>query len=161
MTCFRAFLLAATISVAASGAGAQAPARPPASDSQPPTANRQPQAADRQPPTANRQLSASDSQSVKAKAGKAAVKKPIKTPVVRVDSEAKLDSIYNLRWPVKGPDPLPGSILPDKRIIAYYGNPMSKRMGVLGEYAPDQMLAMLAADVAHHDRPGVQADAQA
>src|SRR5262245_30614369 len=36
-------------------------------------------------------------------------------------------------WPVKGPDILPGSILPHKRIVAYYGNPLSKRMGILGE----------------------------
>jgi len=70
-----------------------------------------------------------------------------KAPAAPVDSEAKLDSIYALRWPVKGPEPLPGSILPAKRIIAYYGNPLSKRMGVLGEYEPRQMLSMLDAEV--------------
>jgi len=31
---------------------------------------------------------------------------------------AQLDSL----WPVKGPEPLPGAILPEKRIIAYYGD---------------------------------------
>ena len=41
-----------------------------------------------------------------------------------------------------------GAILPQKRIIAYYGNPLSRRMGVLGEYPPDEMLAMLDAEVA-------------
>lgn len=41
-----------------------------------------------------------------------------------------------------------GAILPQKRIIAFYGNPLSRRMGVLGEYPPDQMLAMLDAEVA-------------
>lgn len=41
-----------------------------------------------------------------------------------------------------------GAILPHKRIIAFYGNPLSRRMGVLGEYPPDQMLAMLDAEVA-------------
>jgi len=41
-----------------------------------------------------------------------------------------------------------GAILPNKRIIAYYGNPLSRRMGVLGEYPPDQMLSMLDAEVA-------------
>jgi hypothetical protein len=46
-------------------------------------------------------------------------------------------------WPVKGPAPKPGSILPNKRIIAYYGNPLSKKMGILGEIPPDQMLAKL------------------
>lgn len=43
---------------------------------------------------------------------------------------------------------LPGAILPHHRIIAYYGNPLSRRMGVLGQYPPDQMLAMLDAEVA-------------
>src|SRR5687768_10519771 len=43
-------------------------------------------------------------------------------------------------WPVKGPAPLPGSILPERRIVAFYGNPLSKRMGILGEIAPDDML---------------------
>jgi hypothetical protein len=58
--------------------------------------------------------------------------------------------IYALRkfekepgWPVKGPAPAAGAILPNKRIIAYYGNPLSKRMGILGEIPPDQMLAKL------------------
>lgn len=52
------------------------------------------------------------------------------------------------RWPVAGPEPLPGSILPAKRIVAYYGNPLSKRMGILGEIPPDQMLARLDKEVA-------------
>ncbi|HSA57107.1 MAG TPA: hypothetical protein VLE53_15450 [Gemmatimonadaceae bacterium] len=50
-------------------------------------------------------------------------------------------------WPVKGPDPRPGSILPDKRIVAYYGNPLSKRMGILGEVPPDEMLRRLNREV--------------
>ncbi len=57
------------------------------------------------------------------------------------------DSILDLKWPVNGPDPLPGSILPFRRIVAYYGNPLSTRMGVLGEYPPDTMLAMLDREV--------------
>ena len=58
--------------------------------------------------------------------------------------------IYALRkfdnepgWPVKGPAPRAGSILPNKRIIAFYGNTLSKKMGILGELPPDQMLAKL------------------
>ena len=47
------------------------------------------------------------------------------------------------RWPVPGPPPLPGSLLPDHRIVAFYGNPLSKRMGVLGELDADTMLARL------------------
>ena len=51
-------------------------------------------------------------------------------------------------WPVKMPATLPGSILPHKRIIAYYGNPLSKRMGVLGEYETQEMLKKLDGEVA-------------
>jgi hypothetical protein len=50
-------------------------------------------------------------------------------------------------WPVKAPEPLPGAILPDKRIVCYYGNPNSKRMGALGEYPKDEMLQRLRREV--------------
>ena len=50
-------------------------------------------------------------------------------------------------WPVKYPQPLTGSILPNKRIIAYYGNPLSKRMGVLGEFPKEEMLRRLKSEV--------------
>ena len=60
---------------------------------------------------------------------------------------ARRDSILDLRWPVKGPEPLPGAILPAKRIIAFYGNPLSTRMGVLGEYPSDSMLKLLDSEV--------------
>lgn len=46
-------------------------------------------------------------------------------------------------WPVKAAYPLPGAILPYKRIVAYYGNLYSTRMGILGELPPDEMLARL------------------
>ena len=55
-------------------------------------------------------------------------------------------------WPVKGPPPLPGSILPKKRIVAYYGNPLSKRMGALGEYPKDEMLRRLKKEVAKWEK---------
>ena len=35
-------------------------------------------------------------------------------------------------WPQKFAYPLPGAILPGNRIIAFYGNLYSKRMGILG-----------------------------
>lgn len=35
------------------------------------------------------------------------------------------------KWPAP-PAPLPWSVLPGHRIVAFYGNPLSKRMGVLG-----------------------------
>jgi hypothetical protein len=51
-------------------------------------------------------------------------------------------------WPVEGPEPMPGAILPNRRIVAYYGNPLSTRMGILGEIPPDQMLARLDQQIA-------------
>ena len=51
-------------------------------------------------------------------------------------------------WPVKTVYPNIGAILPFKRIVAYYGNFYSKQMGVLGEYAPDVVLARLASTTA-------------
>jgi len=50
-------------------------------------------------------------------------------------------------WPVEK-DPLSGAVLPAKRIVAFYGNPLSKKMGVLGEYPVDQMLSKLDQTVA-------------
>jgi hypothetical protein len=52
------------------------------------------------------------------------------------------------RWPVPGPEPLAGAILPSHRIVAFYGNPLSARMGILGEIAPEKMLARLDAEIA-------------
>jgi hypothetical protein len=50
-------------------------------------------------------------------------------------------------WPVNGPAPLPGAVFPERRVVAFYGNPLSKRMGVLGEYPPEEMLARLDQEV--------------
>jgi hypothetical protein len=70
----------------------------------------------------------------------------------RADSISLVNSIRagleHPGWPVHGPNPLPGSILPAKRIVAFYGNPLSKRMGILGEIPYDQMLAKLDTFVA-------------
>jgi hypothetical protein len=66
----------------------------------------------------------------------------------RTDSAAARPAVPKAVWPVNGPDPLPGSILPNKRIVAYYGNPLSKRMGILGEISPGEMLSRLDKEVA-------------
>jgi hypothetical protein len=51
-------------------------------------------------------------------------------------------------WPVHTAYPDAGALLPFKRIVAYYGNFFVSRMGVLGQYPPDQVLAMLKAQAA-------------
>ncbi|MDN3600754.1 hypothetical protein [Mucilaginibacter myungsuensis] len=57
------------------------------------------------------------------------------------------------KWPVKkGPYPLPGAVLPFKRVIAYYGNLYSKKMGILGELPPNEMLAKLKGEVKHWEK---------
>ncbi len=41
------------------------------------------------------------------------------------------------KWPAKSPYPLPGAIFPYNRVVAFYGNLYSKRMGILGELSKD------------------------
>jgi hypothetical protein len=77
-----------------------------------------------------------------------AVPKRPRKDSVALASMTKPDSALDAKWPVKMPEPLAGSLLPKNRILAYYGNPLSKKMGVLGEYPKDQMLAMLDKEVA-------------
>ena len=52
------------------------------------------------------------------------------------------------RWPVKNqPYPVGGAILPFKRVVSFYGNLYSKKMGILGELPPNEMLAKLKGEV--------------
>lgn len=50
-------------------------------------------------------------------------------------------------WPAKTVYPKDGAILPFSRIVAYYGNLYSTKMGALGEYPEAEMLAKLNAEV--------------
>ena len=52
------------------------------------------------------------------------------------------------KWPVKAPLPLPGAILPFHRVVAFYGNYFSTRMGILGEIPKDAMLQKLKGELA-------------
>lgn len=62
-----------------------------------------------------------------------------KTPIVP-------PAVANL-WPVKTVYPNAGAILPFNRIVAYYGNFYSTKMGVLGEYPTEEMLTRLNNEV--------------
>jgi hypothetical protein len=64
------------------------------------------------------------------------------------DMGSDLDSL----WPPRMPAQLPGAILPNRRIIAFYGNPLSQRMGILGEFEHTDMLRRLDAEVAEWNR---------
>lgn len=46
-------------------------------------------------------------------------------------------------WPRSAPYPHGGAILPFSRILAYYGNLYSTKMGILGELEPQEVLAKL------------------
>ncbi|MEK7572528.1 MAG: hypothetical protein AAB493_01590 [Patescibacteria group bacterium] len=50
-------------------------------------------------------------------------------------------------WPVKTVYPNAGAILPFNRIVAYYGNFYSTKMGALGQYKEEEMLNRLSAEV--------------
>ena len=102
-------------------------------------------------------LASKTASSTASSVGKDSASKPPPITVPSVKGRTKKDSLAlvkavrsglsNTDWPVKTAPPLPGSILPERRIIAYYGNPLSKRMGILGELPPDQMLARLDKEV--------------
>ncbi|MFZ5449339.1 MAG: hypothetical protein ACOZFS_11945 [Thermodesulfobacteriota bacterium] len=79
---------------------------------------------------------------------------PAEKTAAKVKYQAGEDPEFAKRcgWPVNGPAPLPGSILPHKRIVAYYGNPLSKRMGALGEYPKDEMLRRLKGEAAKWEK---------
>ena len=66
---------------------------------------------------------------------------------VALASMTKGDSALDKLWPVKMATPIAGSLLPHNRILAFYGNPLSKKMGALGEYPKDEMLGMLEKEV--------------
>ena len=63
------------------------------------------------------------------------------------DYNKKLSTLANAdttgKWPAKFAYPLPGAILPFNRIVAFYGNLYSKKMGILGELPKDSMLKKL------------------
>lgn len=66
------------------------------------------------------------------------------------------------KWPVKKqPYPLAGAILPFKRIVVYYGNLHSKKMGALGEYPPKEMWSRLNAEVKHWEKADPSTPVQA
>ena len=51
------------------------------------------------------------------------------------------------RWPVNDPVPLAGAVLPFKRVVAYYGNLYSNRMGALGKWPKKESIPKLLAEV--------------
>ena len=69
-------------------------------------------------------------------------KTPVRKPATR-ERRYELSAADSALWPVKGPEPLPGALLPEHRIVAFYGNSKSTRMGILGQVPPGEMLPKL------------------
>ncbi len=88
-----------------------------------------------------------------AKPGKSEQAVTIINKIDTADFDRRMMAISNNdttgKWPVKGPYPLDGALLPYNRIIAYYGNLFSKRMGILGEVPKDSMFKRLLQEVAN------------
>lgn len=63
--------------------------------------------------------------------------------LIRNQDESTSVSAKGELWPVAAPYPLPGALFPDKRVVAYYGNFYSTKMGILGEFDEGTVLAKL------------------
>lgn len=63
-------------------------------------------------------------------------------------STASTSAQAHTLWPPEPVYPKRGAILPFHRIVAYYGNFYSQRMGILGEYPSDEVIARLEEEVA-------------
>lgn len=62
-----------------------------------------------------------------------------------LEDPSVVESPLALLWPVTdAPIPNPDALLPFNRIVAYYGNFYSTRMGILGEYSRDEVLRRLS-----------------
>lgn len=83
---------------------------------------------------------------------KAATPAEAMAPKVKYNAGESPEFAEQCGWPVQHPATLPGSILPEKRIVAYYGNPLSKKMGALGEYPKDEMLRRLKGEAAKWEK---------
>ena len=99
-------------------------------------------------PTSTSSVPTAKSQASEASLPTSEVPKRSHKDSVALASMTKGDSVLDKKWPVKMPPPLPGAIFPAKRVVAFYGNPLVKKMGVLGEYPKDDMLARLDKEIA-------------
>jgi hypothetical protein len=70
-----------------------------------------------------------------------------KPPGLSLSYKKKMNHVLNGdssgKWKVNAAEPLPGAVLPYKRIIAFYGNLYSKNMGILGELPKKEVLEKL------------------
>jgi hypothetical protein len=89
---------------------------------------------------------------LKTEAGNTATNTVVKPPTTDTAAFNRLSAALangdtTGRWPTKTVFPNPGAVLPFNRIIAFYGNLSSTRMGILGELPEDQMLEKLQGEM--------------
>lgn len=91
----------------------------------------------------------SSSETEEAVSPKAVEKKTIDTALYNKLMLNMANNDTTGRWPAKMPYPLPGAIFPFNRVVAFYGNLYSKKMGILGELPKQEMLNKLKGEVAN------------
>jgi hypothetical protein len=75
------------------------------------------------------------------------------TSTIMLPNSTTTVTVASKSWPVRAPYPADSrAILPNSRIVAYYGNFLSKNMGVLGQYPPEEMMARLASTSAQWEK---------
>lgn len=67
--------------------------------------------------------------------------------IISTSTASTTASTVKKLWPVKSDYPKAGALLPFNRIVAYYGNFYSTRMGALGEYPEEEALERLMNEV--------------
>jgi len=60
-------------------------------------------------------------------------------------------TVKDAPWPKAQPYPHGGALLPFNRVVAYYGNFFSRRMGILGEFERAEVLSRLAKTAADYE----------
>ena len=95
-----------------------------------------------------KQTAKTDSTGVATEEEEANLRTPVDTAKYNELVKTNANGDTTGKWPVKNDVvPIDGAILPYNRIVAYYGNLYSKKMGALGEYAPKEMWKMLDREV--------------
>ncbi|HSJ09069.1 MAG TPA: hypothetical protein VK928_04125, partial [Longimicrobiales bacterium] len=100
------------------------------------------------PPSAADSTAAADAPADSGQAAPA----PDETGQARYRAGEDPDYAARMGWPVSGPAALAGALLPERRIVCYYGNPNSTRMGALGEFPKDEMLRRLRNQIGEWER---------
>ncbi len=72
----------------------------------------------------------------------------VATTTTIAEPEPDASPVPPFLYPVDAPYPNVGALLPFNRIVAYYGNFYSTKMGALGEYPADEMIERLMVEVA-------------